>query len=99
MPAESKVESGGSNLYYISDSTTYNVAAAGVAGEPVYVPSTNHFGGTPIYVTVSGFTTCLEKETNGTLTQYPSGTLNIVVTTPNNNKTTIPITVTGDTVP
>jgi hypothetical protein len=54
------------------------------------------FGGTLVTLTVTGGTSCTAPGLE-TITQYPDGYVNIKVLTPNNEETTIPIIVTGDT--
>ena len=92
MPADTTVGTGTSNVYFTTSTTTGTATTSIENGTPVL--NTNHFGGTTVTLSISGGADC----TGGSVTQYPEGTLNMIVTTPNNNTTTIPITVTGNTV-
>jgi len=61
------------------------------SGSPVL--NSTHYGGTPITLKVDSCGRCIYQ-----IGSYPDGIVNIVATTPNGNITTIPITVTGDTI-
>ncbi len=98
MPAETALAIANNTVYYsvnfgTAGSTSYSADVSISEGSPVI--NTNNYGGTPITLTVSGGSGCLSHEIdpNDPLEQYPAGTLDIVVTTPKGNITTIPVTV------
>jgi len=97
MPLGTKVETSDNEVYYIPKPTS---------GEPVLtkaqevnissgspVPSSNSNIGTSITLKIKAGDACLANTPN----QYPNGSVNIKVTTPKSNITTIPVTITGNT--
>lgn len=93
MPAGTTVTTAANNISYTyttgSDPThLIGEAVLSVGGTPVV--STNYLGGTGVSLTVSGGITCTGADS---IINYPNGTVNLVITTPNGNITTIPITV------
>ena len=86
MPANTAITVGSNYVYYTPAGQVSTKPQITIdAGFPVL--NTNQLGGTP-------FTLTVELDCSlGTPVAYPAGTVNIVVTTPQGNKTTIPITV------
>ena len=68
-------------------------AIVSVTGTPVL--NTNNLGGTPMSITVSGGSDC----SSNPVIMYPQGSVDVFVTTPKGLMTTIPFTVTGNTIP
>jgi len=104
MPAGTTVTTTSNQVYYSYIDTSGNLQTAEatltVYGTPV--PDSNALGGTIIYVGVSGGTNCGVSPI-----QYPQGSFDLVVTTPGATSvsssytstiTTIPLTITGDTI-
>jgi hypothetical protein len=91
MPAGTTIATNNNYIYYEPATTgtpTETLASASVsAGSPVN--DSNHAGGTPITLTVAADCTA------GTPFAYPAGSVDLVVTTPKGNVTTIPIVLTA----
>ena len=89
MPAGTTITTANNYIYYEPYTTgtpTETLASASVsAGSPVN--DSNHAGGTPIVITVAADCTA------GTPVAYPSGSVDLVVTTPKSNVTDIGIQV------
>lgn len=95
MPAATSLAISNSEVYFTNDLLGSGTATTSIdAGSPV--GNTNAFGGTSMILTVTGGASCTAPGL-GSTSQYPSGYVNIKVLTPNNQATTIPIIVTGDT--
>ncbi|MBN1365344.1 MAG: hypothetical protein JW976_11110 [Syntrophaceae bacterium] len=92
MPVGTTISTANNNVYYTTADYQYGNATVSIGGSPVL--NTNNYGGTPITITVSGGQNCSTKP----ILQYPQGSVDIIVTTPKANTTTIPFAVTGDTV-
>ena len=100
MPAGTTVAIANNNVNYQIDWSlghTQNATVSIDDGTPVL--NTNNLGGTPITIKVSGGAIC----SGGPVLQYLQGSVDVVVMTlgvPNHNgiKTTIPFTVTGNTI-
>jgi len=91
MPAGTTVTTAnnGISCTYTTSGTKYvTEATLTVGGTPVI--STNAVGGTEVSLTVSGGSGCTGADM---VDKYPNGNVNLVVTTPNGNITTIPITI------
>jgi hypothetical protein len=89
MPAGTTVTTANNQVYSKSNGCVLSLDGVSITGGTP-VPNSNHLGGTQITLTVS-MGLCAFGD--GTVEQYPTGTVDIVATTPNLNITTIPITV------
>ena len=89
MPAGTTIATANNYIYYEPATTgtpTETLASPSITGGSP-VPDSNHAGGTAIVITVAADCTA------GTPAAYPSGTVDLVVTTPKGNVTIIGITV------
>ena len=89
MPAGTTIATANNYIYYEPATTgtpTETLASPSITGGSP-VPDSNHAGGTAIVITVAADCTA------GTPAAYPSGTVDLVVTTPKGNVTILGITV------